>query len=114
MAGESVNINLSLVIPAFNEGRRLASALQRLTQSICPDDTELIVVDDGSSDDTVDVARRQLEEWTRSSVISLPRNRGKGAAVKAGVVRARGGVIAFLDADMATDPGDLNYLLRGL
>ena len=108
----SVNTSLSLVIPAFNEGSRLANGLQRLMESISPDNTEIIVVDDGSSDDTADVARRQLKEWAQSSVVSLARNRGKGAAVKAGVIRARGGVIAFVDADMATDPKDLNYLLR--
>ena len=91
MAGESVNINLSLVIPAFNEGRRLASALQRLTQSICPDDTEIIVVDDGSSDDTVDVARRQLEEWD-SFFSDFPSSQSrKGSRRESWGVRARAG-----------------------
>ena len=114
MGGRPRNTSLSLVIPAFNEGRRLANGLQRLMGSISPDNTEIIVVDDGSSDDTADVARRQLEGWPQSSVVSLTHNRGKGAAVKTGVIRARGGVIAFIDADMATDPSDLNYLLRAI
>ena len=109
-----MSTSLSLVIPAFNEGGRLANGLQRLMGSISPDDTEIIVVDDGSSDDTADVARRQLKDWTHSCVLSLAHNRGKGAAVKAGVIRARGGVIAFIDADMATDPTDLSYLLRAI
>ena len=109
-----MNTSLSLVIPAFNEGSRLASGLTRLIESISPDYTEIIVVDDGSSDDTADVARRLLKEWPRSSVVSLAQNRGKGAAVKAGIIRARGGVIAFIDADMATDPSDLHYLLRAV
>ena len=82
--------SLSLVIPAFNEGSRLASGLQRLMGSISPDDTEIIVVDDGSTDDTADIARRQLKEWTQSCVVSLAHNSGKGAAVKTGVIRARG------------------------
>jgi hypothetical protein len=106
--------SLSLVIPAFNEGSRLASGLQRLMGSISPDDTEIIVVDDGSTDDTADVARRQLKEWTQSCVVSLAHNRGKGAAVKTGVIRARGAVIAYVDADMASDPKDLSYLLRAI
>jgi dolichyl-phosphate beta-glucosyltransferase len=109
-----VNTSLSLVIPAFNEGRRLTSGLQRLMESVSPDDTEIIVVDDGSSDDTADVARRQLKDWVHSCVISLAHNRGKGAAVKTGIIRARGGVIAYLDADMASDPKDLSYLLRAV
>ena len=114
MGGEPVTTSLSLVIPAFNEGSRLANGMQRLMGSISPDDTEIIVVDDGSSDDTADVARQQLKDWTQSSVVSLAHNRGKGAAVKAGVIRARGGVIAFIDADMASDPTDLDYLLRAV
>ena len=111
MAGESLNTSLSLVIPTFNEGSRLASGLQKLMESISSDETEIIVVDDGSSDDTADIARRELKEWPRSSVASLAHNRGKGAAVKTGVIRARGDVIAFIDADMATDPKDLGHLL---
>jgi hypothetical protein len=114
MAGEQVNTSLSLVVPAFNEGSRLAVGLERLMESISPDDTEIIVVDDGSSDDTADIARRTLKGWTRSCVISLGHNRGKGAAVKTGVIRARGSVIGFIDADMATDPKDLSYLLRAI
>ena len=109
-----MNTSVSVVIPAFNEGRRLPNGLQRLMESISPDDTEIIVVDDGSSDDTADVARDQLKDWAQSCVISLAHNRGKGAAVKTGVIRARGGVIAFLDADMASDPKDLSYLLRAV
>ena len=114
VAGNPVNTNLSLVVPAFNEGSRLADGLDRLMESISPDDTEIIVVDDGSSDDTADIARRKLKEWTQACVISLGHNRGKGAAVKTGVIRARGGVIGFIDADMATDPKDLSYLLRAI
>jgi dolichyl-phosphate beta-glucosyltransferase len=109
-----VNTRLSLVIPAFNEGGRLATGLQKLMESISPHDTEIIVVDDGSSDDTPDIARRQLKDWARSCVVSLPLNRGKGAAVKTGVIRARGDVIAYIDADMASDPSDLSYLLRAV
>ena len=114
MAGNRVNTSLSLVVPAFNEGSRLAVGLERLMESISPDDTEIIVVDDGSSDATADIARRTLNGWTRSCVISLGHNRGKGAAVKTGVIRARGTVIGFIDADMATDPKDLNYLLHAV
>jgi dolichyl-phosphate beta-glucosyltransferase len=114
MAGRPVNTSLSLVVPAFNEGSRLSDGLDRLMESISPNDTEIIVVDDGSSDNTADIARRKLKEWTQSCVISLGHNRGKGAAVKTGVIRARGSVIGFIDADMATDPKDLSYLLRAI
>lgn len=109
-----MSTSVSLVIPAFNEGLRLGSGLQRLMEGISPDDTEIIVVDDGSVDDTADVARSLLASWPQGSVVSLDRNRGKGAAVRTGVMQARGKVIAYLDADMATDPQDLASLLRAV
>lgn len=112
--GYLMTTSLSLVIPAYNEGSRLANGLQQLMERISPDETEILVVDDGSTDNTAEVARRQLISWPQSSVVSLARNSGKGAAVKAGVMRARGDVIAFIDADMATDPNDLTSLLRAL
>ena len=104
---------LSLVIPAYNEAARLTAGLTRLLESI-PSDTEVIVVDDGSSDGTLDLARHHLTALPRRILVRLPRNRGKGAAVRAGVVQARGEVIAYLDADMATDPRDLCRLVEAL
>jgi hypothetical protein len=109
-----VTTNLSLVIPAFNEGNRLASGLQQLMERVSPEDTEILVVDDGSTDNTAALARSHLSSWPQSSVVTLSRNCGKGAAVKAGVMRARGDVIAYIDADMAADPDDLPSLLRAL
>ena len=109
-----MNTSLSLVIPAYNEGDRLASGLQRLMSQVPREGTEIIVVNDGSSDDTAEIAKHQLASWPQASVLSLNQNSGKGAAVKAGVVKARGNSIAFMDADMATDLNDLNALLGAL
>jgi glycosyltransferase involved in cell wall biosynthesis len=106
--------SLSLVIPAYNEADRIGVGLKQLMEEVSPDDTEIIVVDDGSTDDTAEEARTHLDSWPRHDVVSLSRNRGKGAAVRAGVVRARGEVIAYVDADMATDPRDLTSLLAAL
>ena len=105
---------LSLVIPAYNEADRLSTGLSRLLDGLPPDDTEILVIDDGSTDQTAKVAAEQLAHWPQYSVTSLARNSGKGAAVRAGVVRARGDVIAFVDADMETDPRDLGELVRTL
>ncbi len=104
---------LSLVIPAYNEANRLSKSLPQLVDGLAAD-TEILVIDDGSTDGTAHVARRHLATWPKHSVISLPRNCGKGAAVRAGVVKARGDVIAFVDADMATDPRDLGSLVGAL
>jgi hypothetical protein len=104
---------LSVVVPAFNEGTRLATGLPQLLD-VVGQETEVIVVDDGSTDGTADVARRHLAGLPRSVVMRLPKNSGKGAAVRAGVVKAGGDVIAYLDADMATDPHDLLRLVEAL
>jgi dolichyl-phosphate beta-glucosyltransferase len=100
---------LSLVIPAYNEAARLDAGFQRLSEAIAagainPDTTQFIVVDDGSTDQTSDCAKALYGALPNSSVIRLPQNRGKGAAIRAGVTVATGTVIAFADADMAIDP----------
>jgi glycosyltransferase involved in cell wall biosynthesis len=105
---------LSLVVPAYNEASRLARGMPTLLDVIPRQETEVIVVDDGSTDSTAEVARRHLDHLPRRSLLRLPKNSGKGAAVRAGVVEASGEVIAYMDADMATDPNDLVQLVGAL
>ncbi len=105
---------LSLVVPAYNEAERLGRSIPRLLEVIPHEETEVIIVDDGSTDGTSEVASSQLAALPHSSIIRLPRNSGKGAAVRAGVVEARGEIIAYMDADMATEPGDLALLIDAL
>lgn len=118
-AGRRDDPALSIVIPAFNEADRLAGALGRLLEVLWegafdPASTEIVVVDDGSEDATADVAMYLLAGLPRSTVLRLPTNRGKGAAVRAGVAHATGSVVTFLDADMAVDPSALPNLVRQL
>ncbi len=105
---------LSLIIPAYNEADRLAAGLERLMDAAPPDGTEIIVVDDGSTDGTAAVARSVLASWSSYSVIPLSKNSGKGAAVRVGVTHARGDTIGYMDADMGTDPKDLKLLVDAL
>jgi dolichyl-phosphate beta-glucosyltransferase len=105
---------LSLIVPAYNEAERLSWSIPRLLEVIPLDETEVIIVDDGSTDETVEVASRALVALPHGRIIRLPRNSGKGAAVRAGVVEARGEIIAYMDADMATEPGDLALLIDAL
>jgi len=109
-----VAIELSIIIPAFNEAFRLPVALEALRHHVDHTTTEIIVVDDGSSDGTADVARR-TGDWAKYLVvISHETNQGKGAAVRSGVQAARGDVIAFIDADNATDLSALSPMIAAL
>jgi glycosyltransferase involved in cell wall biosynthesis len=105
---------LSIVVPAFNEARRLPWSLPTLADLVRAEQAELIVVDDGSTDGTADVATRLLRGLPGASVVSLPRHRGKGAAVRSGVARASGSVIAYMDADLAADVEGLPRLVAAL
>jgi hypothetical protein len=105
--------DVSLVIPAFNEEDRLPQLLGALRSHV-GESTEVIVVDDGSVDATSAVAQDALASVGRSRVVRLDRNRGKGAAVRAGVREAAGRVVAYMDADMATSLSGLPTLIDGL
>lgn len=95
---------LSVILPAFNEALRLANSLDTVRgyleqQSL---DYEILVVDDGSDDATAGVAAEGLARCRRSRLISFPENRGKGAAVRAGALEAKGRFVLFSDVDLST------------
>jgi len=99
--------SLSLVIPAYNEAARLGRTLQTAFEYLNEQtsDSEIIVVDDGSTDETVQVAAESFENFsgrTSSHLIRVPVNRGKGHAVRAGLLAARAPVALFSDADLST------------
>jgi len=106
---------LSLVVPAYNESARLGATLRTLSAALprLADEVELIVADDGSSDDTADLAER-AETGIPVRVVRLGRNRGKGVAVAAGVAAARHELIAFTDADSPYDLDSLRPMLAAL
>jgi glycosyltransferase involved in cell wall biosynthesis len=106
--------SVSVIVPAFNEERRLPRSVPALLGLARTEGVELILVDDGSSDATRRVAFAELGRCDSFRLVSLPRHLGKGAAVRAGVARARGDAIAFMDADLATDVSALSSLLAAL
>ena len=103
---------LSIVIPAYNEAARLEGPVRDVVAWVRARGraAEVIVVDDGSLDGTSDLVRRLSAELPEVRLIRLAANRGKGYAVRSGVVNASGGLILFADADGATPIGELERL----
>lgn len=98
---------ISVVIPAKNEASSLRSLLPRVKKTLPK--AEIIVVDDGSTDETAQVAFS-----FGATVVTHPYSVGNGAAIKSGARAARGDVLAFMDADGQHDPADLQRLLSKL
>jgi dolichyl-phosphate beta-glucosyltransferase len=107
---------LSIVIPALNERRRLPRALELIRRHMTARDLdwEVIVVDDGSTDGTADFVRQCAVEWHALRLVQLPRNRGKGAAVKAGIDVSLAPIVGFTDADLAAPIEQLDLLMADL
>lgn len=105
---------LSILMPAYNEQATLEQALDRaLAASLGVSGTEIIVVDNGSTDRTREIL--ELGKWPESvRVLRLERNIGKGGAVRHALGHARGRWSAILDADLEYDPNDLAGLLEPL
>jgi dolichyl-phosphate beta-glucosyltransferase len=100
-------MTLSVVLPAYNESGRLPRFLETIRHYLELGEAgtnpyEVIVVDDGSSDHLFDLLARTHGEWPQFKVVRHPRNEGKGAAVRTGVLAAAGDRILFADADGAT------------
>lgn len=109
-------INISVVIPAYNEEKRISHTLYRIDKFLFEKgySYEIIVVNDGSTDGTAKVVNSLKPYINNLKLINLPENKGKGFAIKKGVLKANGEVILFTDADNSTDISHLNTFLQYL
>ena len=109
-------LDVSLVVPLYNEEDNVEPLVEAtvaaLTQAVSR--FEIILVDDGSVDGTAERIRAAQKRHARVRVISLRRHFGKGAALAAGLARARGRRLACIDADLQEDPNEIGRLLAGL
>lgn len=106
--------SISIVIPAFNEEARLPVTLSAVLHYVAEQhpDHEILVVDDGSTDHTAAVAEAFREQDPALRVLRLERNRGKGAAVRTGVLASTKEWVLVTDADLSTPIEELAALLR--
>jgi len=106
----------SIVIPAYNEGKRLRATLEKVLGYVRGQgwNAEVIVVNDGSRDNTAELVREFAAKDSRLRLIENPGNRGKGYAVRNGMLNAQGEVIVFSDADLSSPIEEMPKLLAAL
>src|SRR3954462_199745 len=109
-------IELSVVIPIMNEAPNLVDLHREITGCLEPwgRSYEVIIVDDGSTDDSFDVLSRIQASDSRWRIIRFRRNFGQTAAFSAGFAHARGRLIATSDGDLQNDPRDIPTMIRML
>jgi glycosyltransferase involved in cell wall biosynthesis len=110
------NFDLSIIIPSYNEEVRLPGTLQRIAEYLptLKLRTEVLVVDDGSTDRTAAVAESFHGKLTGLRVLSNGSNRGKGYSVRHGMLEAHGDLVLFTDADLSAPIEEAEKLLRPL
>jgi dolichyl-phosphate beta-glucosyltransferase len=106
----------SIIIPAYNEGQRLSETLERIAAyvRISGRETEILVVDDGSTDRTAAIAESFQSKFPALRVLSNGVNRGKGYSVRRGMLEARGRIVFFTDADLSAPIEEADKLFAAL
>ncbi|PIU68690.1 MAG: glycosyl transferase [Armatimonadetes bacterium CG07_land_8_20_14_0_80_40_9] len=109
-------IFLSIVIPAYNEEKRIGDSLRKIKEYLNKESYsyEIIVVDDGSKDETVKKVEDITKEWEDIYVLKNEKNQGKGYSVRRGILSAKGEYILFSDADLSTPIEEVERLINFL
>ncbi len=119
MGNSNEEIYLSVIIPAYNEQERIADSLYKVKDYLSKQNyrSEIIVVDDGSSDwttevvKTIDIYGKEIKEQDVSTIMENVKNVGKGFSVARGMLKAKGKFILFTDADLSTPIEEVEKLL---
>ena len=107
-------MELSLVIPAYNERENLAPLLDEITSALAGWTYEVIIVDDGSTDGTLQELKALRGRYPQLRILALERNSGQTASFAAGFRAARAPIVITLDADLQNDPADIPRLVETL
>jgi dolichyl-phosphate beta-glucosyltransferase len=112
----SQRVDLSIVIPAYNEERRLPKTLDSIYAYLKSQTyhAEIIVVDDGSTDRTAEIVKDCAQQYPGLRLLSNGKNRGKGFSVRHGMLEARGEIALFSDADLSTPIEETEKLLAAI
>ncbi len=103
----TANPHISVVIPVYNEAESLAQLQSELTKVLTDYDHELVFVDDGSDDNSLQMIHR----GSRVRILEFAKNNGQSAAIYAGLRAARGAILVLIDSDLQNDPNDIPRLL---
>jgi len=103
---------LSIIIPVFNEAAFIIRCLENILQTKIPGrEKEIIVINDGSTDNTLDLLKQFKEKHKTIKIINSKTHQGKGAALKKGIKEANGEIVIIQDADLEYDPNDYEKIL---
>jgi glycosyltransferase involved in cell wall biosynthesis len=102
-------VKVSFLVPAYNEARTIADVIDRVQE--LDFEKQLVVVDDGSTDETPAILERLSERYP-NMVLLRQQNRGKGAALRAGIPHVDGDIVVIQDADLEYDPRDVPALIE--
>jgi glycosyltransferase involved in cell wall biosynthesis len=110
------DMTYSIVIPAYNESQRLAATLEKVLAYVHAQgwDAEVIVVNDGSRDNTAEIVRAFAAQDPMVRLVENPGNRGKGYSVRNGILSSRGDIVVFSDADLSSPIEEMPKLLEAL
>ena len=109
---QNLGFSISIIVPAHNEETRLLKSMEQIIEYCKAQqwDYELIVVEDGSTDKTVDVMQDLISKYARIKLISNKERLGKGLAIRHGVLGAEKKYVAYMDADLSSGPSELKRL----
>jgi len=107
---------LSIVIPAYNECLRIENTLERVMGCVRDQgwDADVLVIDDGSTDETAAIVQRWMQTHDRLHMVKNPGNRGKGYSVRNGLLQATGEIVMFTDADLSAPMEEAELLMAAI
>src|SRR5712692_9910110 len=109
-------ILISIIIPAYNESARIGATLDKILACVAEHswEAEVIVVNDGARDNTVEIVRQYVEKHPKLQLLENPGNRGKGYSVRKGMLHAGGEVLLFSDADLSSPIEEASKLFAAI